>query len=159
MESSNEFTNSSLPKSGRLAGIDFGTVRVGISICDPHQSIASPLETYQRRSEAQDGEFFTKLVAEYSVVGFVVGLPLHMSGDESQKSQEARTFGNWLTALTGLSIAWVDERYSTRFAKDMLEGSQLSAKKRKARLDKLAAQAILTAYLENPEASSGGAIE
>lgn len=138
-----------LPSTGCLAGIDFGTVRVGVALCDATQSIASPLETYNRRSESKDAEYFKRLVADYSVVGFVIGLPLHMSGDESQKSEEARAFGAWLAALTELPIAWVDERYSTRFANDLLRESNLTAKKRKARLDKIAAQAILSTFLES----------
>ena len=138
-----------LPTSGRLLGIDFGTVRVGIAICDENQSIASPLETYNRRNERLDAKYFQQLVAENSIVGIVVGLPLHMSGDESAKSAEAREYGNWLQTTTGAPVGWIDERYSTAFAREMLSGSNLSAKKRKARLDKVAAQAILMAYLES----------
>lgn len=137
-----------LPVTGRLIGIDFGTVRIGIAVCDESQSIASPLETYHRRTETEDATYFEGLVDEHSAVGFVVGLPLHMSGDESQKSAQARAFGNWLSSLTGQPVAWIDERYSTRFAEEMLRSSNLSVKKRKARLDMVAAQSILAAYLE-----------
>ena len=74
-----------------------------------------------------------------------------MSGDESAKSAEARQYGNWLQSVTGIPVSWVDERYSTAFAREMLSGSNLSTKKRKERLDKVAAQAILMAYLESRE--------
>ncbi len=144
-----EFTEGEFPKRGRLIGIDFGTVRVGVAICDENQSISSPLETYQRRNEKLDGQYFVKLVADSAVVGFVVGLPLHMSGDESAKSIEAREFGQWLSKTTRVPVRWVDERYSTAFAREMLRESKLSAKKKKSRVDKLAAQAILMAYLES----------
>ena len=142
--------NSELPEQGRLMGIDFGTVRIGVAVCDEGQSIASPLETYHRRTLPEDEAYFVKLAKDYSVAGFVVGLPLHMSGDESQKSHEAREFGSWLGKVTQLPVDWIDERYSTRFANELLRGSHLSAKKRKQRLDKVAAQAILAAYLESP---------
>ncbi len=82
-----------LPVSGRLLGIDFGTVRIGVAISDANQKIASPLETYTRRNAKLDAEHFTKLVKQESVVGIVVGLPVHMSGDESKKSLEVREFG------------------------------------------------------------------
>lgn len=148
----NPSENSELvPTTGRLLGIDFGTVRVGIAICDESQSIASPLETYNRRTDALDTQYFQKLVTDHQVVGVVVGLPLHMSGDESAKSAEARQYGNWLQSVTGIPVSWVDERYSTAFAREMLSGSNLSTKKRKERLDKVAAQAILMAYLESRE--------
>ena len=147
--------DNELPATGRLAGIDFGTVRVGVAICDESQSIASPLENYNRRTDAKDAIYFKRLVEEHAIVGFVVGLPLHMSGDESQKSLEARAFGRWLADLTLRPVAWVDERYSTRFARDLLRTANLSPKKQKERLDKIAAQTILMSYLENPRAQQG----
>ncbi len=140
---------TTIPTTGRLLGIDFGTVRVGVAICDESQSIASPHETYNRRNEKLDADYFVKLVDETHAVGFVVGLPLHMSGDESQKSQEARQFGDWINQVTGLPVDWIDERYSTAFAKEKLAASNLSAKQRKSRLDKIAAQAILATYLDS----------
>ena len=139
-----------LPSNGRLAGIDFGTVRVGISICDPGQILASPLQTYNRSDSQQDEKFFQALVEEESIVGFVVGLPVHGSGDESEKSRQAREFGAWLQGVTEVPVAYFDERYSTVQAKQALGAAKLSAQKRKERLDKLAAQIILAAYLESP---------
>ena len=141
----------SLPTEGRLCGIDFGTVRIGVSISDPGQTISSPLETYQRRSVDLDSKYFQNLVKEERVVGFVVGLPVHMSGDPSQKSREAIAFGKWLNAETGIPVAWIDERYTTAMAREALNQSNLSGKKRKAQLDKLAAQILLSVYLESGE--------
>ena len=107
------------------------------------------METYARRNEKLDAEYFAKLVADEKIVGFVVGLPVHMSGDESEKSGQAREFGEWLVAATGVVVDWIDERYTTAFAREVLSKSGLSGKKRKAMLDKIAAQAILSAYLES----------
>ncbi len=135
--------------TGRLAGIDFGTQRVGIAVTDIEQTIASPFEIYSRRSKKLDAQFFREFVREEQVAGFVVGLPVHMSGDESAKSVEARAFGKWLAELTDLPVVWIDERYSTAVAREMLSASTLSGKKRKAMLDKLAAQVILTTWLES----------
>lgn len=138
-----------LPTRGRLAGIDFGTVRIGIAVCDQEQIIASPLETYRCRSPRQDADYFKELVRRENLCGFVLGLPVHMSGDESQKSQEARRFGAWLAEQTELPVDWMDERYTTALAREFLSQSGLSGKARKARLDKIAAQIILSAYLES----------
>ncbi len=139
---------SPLPLRGRLLGIDYGTVRVGIAICDENQSIASPLETYTRRNDKLDAGYFQSLVKRERVVGLVVGLPLHMSGDESSKSLEARSYGNWLADVTSLPIVWIDERYSTALAHEILSAGNLTAKQRKVRLDKIAAQSILASFLE-----------
>ena len=138
----------SLPCKGRLAGIDYGTKRVGIAVSDIYQEYSSPLQTYQRCGGQADCRFFTELVQEYRVVGFVVGLPVHMSGDESQKSKEAREYASWLTKLTGVPHAFQDERYSSTMAGAMLMQADLSKKKRKARIDKLAAQILLQGFLE-----------
>jgi putative Holliday junction resolvase len=140
---------------GRIAGIDYGTVRIGVAISDPDQTLASPLETYNRRNDTLDREWFKRLASEERVVLFVVGLPIHLDGRESQKSIEARTFGEWLKDTTGVAVEYFDERFTTHEAEVYLAGAQLSKKKRKARLDKLAAQIMLTGYLErqreNPE--------
>ncbi|MBI3838317.1 MAG: Holliday junction resolvase RuvX [Planctomycetia bacterium] len=141
---------------GRIAGIDFGTVRIGIAISDANQTIASPYETFQRRGEEADRKRFERLVQEEQITRFVVGLPVHLHGGESAKSAEARRFGGWLTKTTGVPVEYFDERFTTHDAQLVLAEAQLSKKKRKARLDKLAAQILLTAYLEtlrtNPQA-------
>ena len=129
---------------GRIAGIDFGTVRIGIAISDAQQSIASPYETFQSGGEEANRKRFQRLVQEEQVTRFVVGLPVHLHGGESAKSVEARRFGQWLAATTGVPVEYFDERFTTHDAQLVLADAQLSKKKRKARLDKLAAQIMLT---------------
>ncbi len=141
-------TSSELPQHGRLIGIDYGSVRMGLAICDQGQSIASPLTVYVRRNERLDGDFFVDLVKKEEVVGWVVGLPIHLSGDESAKSIEAKKFGQWLGDTTQRPVTFFDERFTTAFAREALNQTHLSGKKRKAQLDKLAAQILLTAYLD-----------
>ena len=139
-----------LPRRGRVAGIDYGTVRVGIAITDPEQRLASPYENYRRQGARQDGERFRRLVEQEQVVGFVVGLPLHTSGEESQKSIEARQFGEWLRQVTGKPVCFFDERYTSVQAEQALLNAQLTRKKRRRRMDMLAAQIMLAAFLESP---------
>lgn len=134
---------------GKLAGIDYGTVRVGVAISNSDRTIASPLEIYTRRSERLDAEYFRELAREEQIVCFVIGLPVHLSGEESQKSHEAREFGKWLSAMTGVAIAYFDERFSSAQADEILAAGKLTKKQRKARRDKLAAQIMLNAFLES----------
>jgi putative Holliday junction resolvase len=141
--------STSLPSEGRLAGVDFGTVRIGIAISDARQTIASPFDNYTRGSKDQDAGYFQRLVKEETVVGLVVGLPVHMSGDESKKSQEVREFGQWLAAVTGLPVDFYDERLSSVIADDFLAVGQLTKKQRQKRRDMLAAQVILANYIES----------
>lgn len=137
------------PSQGRLAGIDYGTVRIGIAISDSRQTLASPYENYNRRSPVADAERFRRLAKEENIQGFVVGLPVHLSGDESQKSHEARQFGAWLHELTGVPVVFFDERFTSSEAEQFLGAAKLTKKQRKERLDKLAAQIMLSAYLES----------
>ncbi len=142
-------------KQGCLAGVDFGTVRIGVALCDAGRTIASPLTTYARSGEQADGRFFCSLAEQEEIVGWVVGLPVHLSGEESQKSREAREFGQWLGKTTGLNVEFFDERFTTSQAEEFLLDAQLTNKRRKARRDMLAAQIMLTAYLESEEKGSG----
>jgi putative Holliday junction resolvase len=132
----------------RIAGIDFGTVRIGVATADLAVGIAGPYETYTRRSERLDAEYFRRLASEERIERFVVGLPVHTSGHESQKSVEARAFGAWLHQLTGVPVEYFDERYTSAEAEAMLLEAGMTKKRRKERLDQLAAQIMLTAYLE-----------
>lgn len=132
----------------RIAGIDYGTVRIGIALADTEVGIAGPFENYNRRTPALDAEYFKRLATEERIDRFVVGLPVHLSGAESQKSTEARTFGEWLGKATGVPVEYFDERYTTSQADEILGGAKLTKKQRQARRDQLAAQIMLTAYLE-----------
>ena len=134
---------------GRIAGIDFGTVRIGIALSDPARSIASPYENYTRRNAELDAKRFERLVAEEDVTLFVVGLPLHLDGGESEKSTEARRFGQWLTRVTDVPVEFFDERFTSLEAEQLLLEAEMTKKRRKKRTDMLAAQIMLSAYLES----------
>jgi len=145
----------SFPATGRLAGVDYGTVRIGIAISDPSRTLASPLENYTRRGLEGDACYFRQLVAEETIAAFVVGLPVHTSGFESQKSLESRRFGQWLAEVTGCPVTYHDERYTTAAAEQLLGMAQLTSKQRKKRRDMLAAQIILMSYLESTSPEPG----
>ncbi len=134
---------------GRVAGIDFGTVRIGIALSDPARRIASPYATYARAGPDQDARYFRRLAAEEGITLFVVGLPVHLDGRESEKSAEARRFGRWLAEVTGVPVELFDERFTSKEAEGLLLGAGMTRKRRKGRLDKVAAQLLLAAYLES----------
>jgi putative Holliday junction resolvase len=139
-------TAQALP--GRIGGVDYGTVRIGLAVTDPARTLASPLEIYTRRNAALDAAYFQKLAKEERIALWVVGLPVHLDGRESQKSREARNFGRWLTETTTLPVEFFDERFTSAHAEEILQSAELTRKRRKQRLDMLAAQIMLTAYLE-----------
>lgn len=134
---------------GVVAAVDYGTVRIGVAISDPERRFALPLENYQRRRPEQDAQWFRQLAQERQVKLFVVGLPVHLDGGESQKSREAKRFGEWLAAETGVEVTYYDERYTSVEAERLLEQAGLTSQRRKARRDMLAAQILLSAFLES----------
>lgn len=133
----------------RIAGIDYGTVRIGIATANTAVGIAGPYGTYTRKGEAADAKYFKRLATDEGIERFVVGLPVHLSGGESGKSVEARAFGAWLAELTGVPVDYFDERFTSVDADELLEAANLTKKQRTARRDQLAAQIMLTAYLES----------
>lgn len=147
-----------MPSSGRLAAIDYGSVRIGVAVTDPDQRFASPLENYTRRSLDQDGEWFRRLIQQERLAGLIVGLPLHTSGTESQKSAEVRQFVAWLRTLVTIPMALFDERFTTSQANELLAEAGFTSKQRKERRDKLAAYVLLVSYLESDRSGSSGAV-
>lgn len=137
-----------MSERGRIAGIDYGTKRIGIATADLEVRIAFPHETYARQNLATDAEFFRRLARDERLCRFVVGLPIHLDGRESQKSIEAEQFGQWLGKITSVPVEYFDERFTSFEAESLLLDAELTKKQRKARIDKLAAQIMLTAYLE-----------
>lgn len=136
------------PQRGRIAAVDYGSVRLGVAISDPDQRLVSPLENYTRRGTDADRRFFQQLVAEERIVRFVVGLPVHLDGRESQKSMESKAFGQWLSDCTGVPVVFFDERFTTFEADELMRQANLTSRQRKNRRDMLAAYQLLTAYLE-----------
>ena len=134
--------------TGRLLGVDYGTRRVGLAICDPDRMIASPLETYERKDSDTDGAHFKSVITSEKVVAVVVGLPMHTDGREGVKAQEARAYGAWLKGVTDLPVVFWDERFTTVHAESALWNAGLSHQKRKDRRDRVAAQMMLQSYLE-----------
>jgi len=133
---------------GRVAGIDYGTQRIGVAVTDSRRTLASPLANYTRSGADADARFFTKLVDEEQLALFVVGLPVHLAGHESAKSTEARKFAAWLRETTGLPVVFADERFTSSEADALLSQGNLTSKRRKERRDMLAAQIMLAGWLE-----------
>lgn len=147
---------SSLPRSGVLVGVDHGLKRIGLAATDRQQTMAMPLLTLESKSSAHNQQQFLRVRDDYGVVGWVVGLPLHMSGDESPQSQIVRRFGAWLQQVTARPVVFCDERLSSSSAEAVLWSLGESPSRQKGRVDGLAAQAILDAYVRQCAADRAG---
>lgn len=141
------------PSQGRIAAVDYGTVRIGVAICDPDRILASPLLVHNvTQPDAggyeMDDDFFRDLVREERVAAWIVGLPIHCDGGESEKSVDARKFARWLAHTTDLPTRLFDERFTTVAANQRIRQSKTTRKKTKKRIDAVAAQVLLEAFIE-----------
>jgi putative holliday junction resolvase len=149
-----ESPQAEVPARGRLLGLDFGTRRIGIAVCDVEQRYASPLENYRRSRPQADALYLAQAAREQQATGLVVGLPMHMGGEEGQSARAARRFGEWAKTVTGLPCVFWDERLSSALADEYMREAGLSPKKRKLRRDKVAAQIMLQSYLDGRQSQS-----
>ena len=132
----------------KAMGIDFGLARIGIALSDDTKFLASPYLTYKRKGEEQDILYFTNLIKEKQVDEIICGLPYNMQGEEQEIAQHTRSFMQKLSVSSGLEIKFVDERLSSSMAEEMLKETEKDWKKRKEKLDAVAASIILQDYLD-----------
>ncbi len=139
-------TDKDLP--GRFLGIDLGTKTMGIAVSDPGGTIAGSAGTIKRKSLEDDLARIREIVEDRDIKAVILGLPLHLSGKESEGSSRSREFKHVLEQRLGLPVILVDESLSTARAEEVLLEADLSRKKRKKVIDGLAAQVILQSYLD-----------
>ena len=121
----------------RVLALDHGTARIGCAISDPSGTLATPMAVI----EPPEARAVSELVSQYEVDLVVVGLPLHMSGEEGSQAALARTFCAELEAVLDVPVETYDERLTTRMAEaSRREGA-------KAAPDSIAAAHLLQAYL------------
>ncbi len=135
--------------SMKAMGIDFGLRRIGVAFSDETKFLASPYEVYVRQGDAQDIQHFVDLVEKNKVDEIVCGLPMNMQGEEQEIAVETRAFMDELQAKLAVKISFVDERLSSAMAEDVLKQTERDWKKRKQKLDAVAASIILQDYLDN----------
>lgn len=131
----------------RVLALDPGTKRIGVALSDELGWTAQPLETYERRSLAADVAHIQCLVQMHEVREVVMGLPLRLDGRVGAAAESAQQFMEQLSqALPVPVIAW-DERFTTKAAEDLLIRANMSRKKRKGTVDRVAAAILLQSYL------------
>ena len=130
--------------------LDVGDKRIGVATSDLLGITAQPLETWSRRSLAQDLEHFCGLIRERLVDTLVVGLPKNMDGSLGEQSEKVRAWTNALEEASGLIAIYIDERLTTVAANRTLSMGGASHSQRKAAVDQIAAALILETYMRSP---------
>jgi putative holliday junction resolvase len=139
----------SIPTTGRILGIDWGEVRIGLALSDETQTLASPLETLvRRRGKRFPMGRLLELTSVHQPVGTVVGLPLALDGTEAQSAAAARDLAADFASHSNLPVELWDERMSTARALGAIREQGGTTRGRKADVDALAAAVMLQQFLD-----------
>ena len=133
----------------RTLGLDIGDVLIGVAISDPMKIIAQGLDSIKCVSLEKDLETIKHLVDQHEAGEIVVGLPKMMSGEIGIQAQKVLDFAESLRAAVEIPVVMWDERLSTVAATRSLIEADMSRRKRKKVVDKVAATLILQGYLDS----------
>jgi putative Holliday junction resolvase len=129
---------------GRLLAVDYGERRIGLAVSDPTGTIASPAGYILRRSGKRPPiAEIVRRASELDARGFVLGLPLDESGEDTPRAAEVRRIATELERRTGLPVELIDERFTTAAALRAVRDLGGSTKGRKGDVDALAATVLL----------------
>ena len=138
---------------GRRIGIDFGDVRIGLAVCDSEAILVSPLKTL-----ANDHATMSQLesiIAEYEPIYLAIGNPMHLSGEQSKKSELVQDFVLSLKEIYKGKIFLIDERLSTKNSIAQLHELGKGVKESKGIIDQMAAVQILNQAIVLESSPSG----
>jgi putative Holliday junction resolvase len=134
---------------GRVMAVDWGKRRVGLAVSDETGTIARPLPTLEITSRREALRRVMAVAAEQGSATILVGLPLHMEGDEGESAREARALAEEIAArMPEVTVRLVDERLTSREAARLLQGHGERRRREKGRLDQVAAAILLQSYLD-----------
>jgi putative Holliday junction resolvase len=132
----------------RYLAIDYGHKRSGLAVSDPTFTIAQKLKTITFKSIQQLINEIKQINGEYQIIKIILGLPLNLKGQDSEKTREVRSFAKKLTAQLSVPIVLFDERFSTARAEQVLHLLGKKPSRSRDYIDQLAAQDILQTYLD-----------
>lgn len=134
--------------------IDYGDSKIGLAVSDKLKLTAHALDTYRKKNQKEDEEYFKKLVSQYEIEEIVVGLPLRMDGSPGTRATKTREFARWLESVLNLPVSFFDERLTTQQAIKILHHRKGNLKAKKDLEDQISAVIILMAYLESKRIKS-----
>jgi putative Holliday junction resolvase len=130
----------------RYLAIDYGTKRTGLAVCDPTETIVSPLAGLSTAKDLIDK--IVEIITAECIEAIVIGLPLNMDGTQSGQAGIVSGFADELKKHVNVPIFFQDERLTSYAAEGKLASRELTRKKRRARIDALAAAEILQTFLD-----------
>ena len=142
-----EFKKKQLDKS-RLIGLDLGSKRIGVSICDEKQLIATPFKTINRTSAKELINELKIIIQENNIKGIIIGNPLNMDGSSSSSTQSVKDTSDNIEKSIDLPICLWDERLSTVGAFNLSSQLDVNVSKREKKIDENAAAFILQGAID-----------
>ncbi|GIO69088.1 Holliday junction resolvase RuvX [Paenibacillus sp. JTLBN-2024] len=133
----------------RIMGLDYGDRKIGVAVSDLFGWTAQGLEVVERRRDGSEVSRIAELVRDYEVEEIVVGLPKNMNGSIGPRGEICIDFADKLKEMLKLPVHLWDERLTTVSAERTLIEADVSRKKRKQVVDKMAASLILQNYLDS----------
>ena len=142
-----EFKNKQSDKC-RLIGLDLGSKRIGVSICDEKQLIATPYKTINRASANELINELKAIINENNIKGIIIGNPLNMDGSSGKSAQSVRDISNNIETKINIPICLWDERLSTVGAFNLSSQLDVNVSKREKKIDENAAAFILQGAID-----------
>lgn len=133
----------------RILALDVGEKRIGVAISDLSQSLARSLKVIQRGSRQEDFATVARLVEEYEVEKVVVGYPRSLDGMAGAQAERVERYAVGLAESLTVPVLLWDERFSTVSAERLMREAGLRSKKKRERIDAVAAAVILQDYLDS----------
>lgn len=133
----------------RILGLDYGEKRIGVAVCDELGLTAQGLPTIIRKTKKHDLEILGNIIKNYNIEKIVIGYPVRLDGSEGIQCEKVNRFASILEENFFLPVVKWPETLSTKEAEEILINSGVRWKKRKDKVDKLAACLILQAYLDS----------
>ena len=135
-------------ENSRLIGLDLGTKRIGVSICDEKQSIATPFKTINKTNTNELIEELKKLINEYDIKGIIIGNPINMDGSLGSSAQSVNDVSNNIDKAIDVDVCLWDERLSTVGAFNLSSQLDVNVSKREKNIDQNAAAFILQGAID-----------
>ena len=132
----------------RLIGLDLGSKRIGVSICDEKQLIATPLKTINRNTLAELISELKVIIDENNIKGIVIGNPLNMDGSSGRSAQSVKDTSQKIEENINIPICLWDERLSTVGAFNLSSQLDINVSKREKKIDENAAAFILQGAID-----------
>ncbi|NQT22712.1 MAG: Holliday junction resolvase RuvX [Candidatus Omnitrophica bacterium] len=133
----------------RVLGLDIGSKRIGVAVSDPLGITAQSLAVIKAESDQEIVEKLKPIINDQKVDEIVLGLPLNMNGTEGPQAKRVIEFCDFLKGEINIPVKLWDERMTTAQVERIMIEADVTRKKRKEKIDKLAAQVILQSYLDS----------